>query len=142
MPLLTRLASLWRNLLLKDRVEREFSEEIEAYLEMLVEAKVAEGVEAGEARREALIEIGGVEQVKERVREVRMGYFLETMWQDFRYGLRVLVKSPVTRARHRREHGHLQRRQWPPAQAPAIPRFRAYSGRLAHPAAGELSGHE
>ncbi|MFP5260646.1 MAG: ABC transporter permease [Blastocatellia bacterium] len=95
MPLLTRLASLWRNLTLKDRVEREFSEEIEAYLEMLVEAKVAEGAEAGEARRAALIEIGGVEQVKERVREVRMGYFLETMWQDFRYGLRVLVKSPV-----------------------------------------------
>jgi ABC-type antimicrobial peptide transport system permease subunit len=95
MPLIPRLTSLWRNLLQKDRVEQEFTEEIQAYLEMLTEAKILEGLKPQEARREALIEMGGVEQVKERVREIRMGYFLETMWQDLRYGMRVLVKSPV-----------------------------------------------
>src|SRR5918911_3718967 len=95
MPLTPHLTSLWRNLLHKSRVEQECTEEIQAYLEMQVEAKIMEGLDPAEARREALIELGGVEQLKERVREVRMGYFLETMWQDLRYGLRVLVKSPV-----------------------------------------------
>jgi putative ABC transport system permease protein len=95
MPLIPRLTSLWRNLLHKNRVEQEFTEEIQAYLEMRVEAKMTQGLTPEEARRAALIELGGMEQVKERVREVRMGYFLETMWQDLRYGVRVLVKSPV-----------------------------------------------
>jgi len=87
MPLIPRLASLWRNLLHREKVEREFTEEIQAYLEMLTEAKIMEGLEPPEARRAALIELGGMEQVKERVREVRMGYFLETLWQDLRYGI-------------------------------------------------------
>ncbi|HWS53051.1 MAG TPA: ABC transporter permease [Pyrinomonadaceae bacterium] len=95
MPLIPRLASLWRNLLQRERVEREFNEEIEAYLELLTEAKLREGLGPGEARRAALVELGGVDQVKERVREVRMGHFLETVWQDVRYGARVLLKSPV-----------------------------------------------
>lgn len=37
MPLIPRVASLWRNLLYKNNVERDFTEEIEAYLEMLTE---------------------------------------------------------------------------------------------------------
>src|SRR5918998_6061107 len=95
MPLRPRLASLWRNLRHKNRVEQEFTEEIQAYLEMLIEPKIRAGLKPEEARRRALIELGGMEQVKERVREVRVGYFLETLWQDLRYGMRVLVKSPV-----------------------------------------------
>lgn len=95
MPLTPRLASLWRNLLHKNRVEQEFTEEIRAYLEMLIESKITQGLKPQEARRAALIELGGMEQVKEKVREVRMGYFLETIWQDVRYGMRVLAKSPV-----------------------------------------------
>ena len=95
MPLVPRLASLWRNLLRKNRVEQEFTEEIQAYLEMLIEARIAEGLKPEEARRAALIELGGIEQIKERVREVRMGHFLETLWQDLRYGIRMLTRSPV-----------------------------------------------
>jgi putative ABC transport system permease protein len=95
MPLIPRLASLCRSLLHKNRVEQEFTEEIQAYLEMLIEAKTTAGLTPEEARRAALIELGGMEQVKEKVREVRMGYFLETLWQDLSYGMRVLVKSPV-----------------------------------------------
>jgi predicted permease len=93
MSLLPRLSSLWRNLSNKDRVEQELTEEIRAYLEMLVEAKIKEGLQPAEARRAALIEMGGVEQVKEKVREVRMGHFLETMWQDLRFGARMLTKQ-------------------------------------------------
>lgn len=94
MPIRSRLASLWRNLFQKGRVEQELTEEVEAYLEMLVETKIKEGLQPAEARRAALIEMGGVEQVKEKVREVRMGQTLETMWQDLRYGARMLLKNP------------------------------------------------
>src|SRR5205085_7822416 len=94
MPMTARLASLWRNLLRKDRVEQELTDEVGAYLDLLIEAKVGEGVEPAEARRRALIEIGGVEQVKESVREVRVGHYLETLLQDLRFAGRMLVKQP------------------------------------------------
>jgi hypothetical protein len=55
MPLLARLSSLWRNLFHNARRERELTEEIDAYLEMLVEQKVKEGLDPAEARRAALI---------------------------------------------------------------------------------------
>src|SRR5215216_5371015 len=95
MPIRSSLASLWRNLIQKGRVEQELTEEVEAYLEMLVETKIKEGLKPAEARLAALIEIGGVEQVKESVREVRMGQTLEAIWQDLRYGIRMLVKYPA-----------------------------------------------
>ena len=62
MPLIPRLSSFWRNLFHKDRVEREFTEELQAYLDMLAETKIRQGLTPGEARRNALVELGGVEQ--------------------------------------------------------------------------------
>ena len=94
MPTLPRLYSLWRNLFRKDQVEQELTEELNAYLELLIEAKLKKGLNPAEARRAALIEMGGLEQVKENVREVRMGHLLETIWQDLRYGARMLTKKP------------------------------------------------
>ncbi len=95
MPLLPRLSSLWRNLFRKTRTEQDLTEEIDAYLEMLVEQKINEGLDPAEARRAALIELGGKEQVKEKVREARIGHQLETIWQDLRYATRMLLKHPV-----------------------------------------------
>jgi putative ABC transport system permease protein len=95
MPILPRLSSLWRNLFHKARKEQELTEEIDAYLEMLIEQKIKEGLDPAEARRAALIELGGREQVKEKVREARAGHQLETIWQDLRYALRMLLKQPV-----------------------------------------------
>jgi hypothetical protein len=94
MPLLTRLSSLWRNLIHKDLVEQELAQEVHAYLELLTETKIEKGLNPEEARRAALIELGGVEQVKEGVREVRMGHYFEAMLQDLRYGVRMLAKHP------------------------------------------------
>jgi hypothetical protein len=94
MPLLPRLSSLWRNLFHKARTEQELTEEIEAYLEMLVEQKINEGLNPKEARRAALIELGGNENVKEKIREVSAGHQLETLLQDLRYGLRMLGRNP------------------------------------------------
>ena len=94
MPLMARLSSLWRNLSRKERAEEDLKEEVQAYLDLLIEMRIKEGLTPAKARRAALIEMGGVEQVKESVREVRMGQTLEAIWQDLRYGIRMLVKYP------------------------------------------------
>src|SRR5262247_2977477 len=94
MPLHPRLSSLWRNLFHKSRKGQELTEEIEAYLEMLVEQKIKQGLNPAEARRAALIELGGKEQVKEKVREASAGHQLDTLWQDLRYALRMLGRNP------------------------------------------------
>jgi putative ABC transport system permease protein len=94
MPLLPHLVNLWRNLFRKDQIEEDLTEEVQSYLELVTEMKIKEGLKPEDARRAALIEMGGVEQVKESVREVRMGQTLEAIWQDLRYGIRMLVKYP------------------------------------------------
>ncbi len=94
MPLLPRLSSLWRNLFHKSRKDQELAEEIDAYLELIVEQKINEGLDPAEARRAALIELGGGEQVKEKVREARAGHLIETLWRDLRYGLQMLGRNP------------------------------------------------
>jgi MacB-like periplasmic core domain len=94
MPLLPRLSSLWRNLFRKAQKDQELTDEIEAYLEMLIEQKIKQGLDPKEARRAALIELGGKDQVKEKVREARVGHLVETLWQDLRYGLQMLGRNP------------------------------------------------
>jgi putative ABC transport system permease protein len=84
-----------RNLFRRERVERNLDEEIRSFLDELIEEKVAAGMSPAEARRAAMIEVGGVEQVKERVRETRAGALVETLLQDLRYGLRAMAKNPA-----------------------------------------------
>lgn len=94
MPLMPRLASLWRNVLHRQRSERDLDDEVSAYARLLEDEKVAQGLSREEARRAALVEIGGLEQVKEDVRAIRAGAFLETAWHDARHGLRTLARTP------------------------------------------------
>ncbi len=94
MPLLARFASLWRDVFQRSRVDSDIDEEVRAYARMLAEEKERAGMGAEEARRAAAIEVGGVEQVKERVRDVRLGTFLGTVAADVRYGLRALPRNP------------------------------------------------
>ena len=94
MPLLPRVSSLWRNLFDKANVERELAEELRSHLDLLTEEKIQEGLTPEAARRAALIEIGGVEKVKEDVRDIRHGRLLEDLAQDVRYALRSLRKHP------------------------------------------------
>jgi macrolide transport system ATP-binding/permease protein len=93
MPIFAKARSLLRNLFLARQVEAELDEEVRAHLEMLVEEKVSAGMRLEDARRAARMELGGVDQVKERVHEVRAGHLLETFLQDFRFGARMLFKS-------------------------------------------------
>jgi len=64
---LVRFAGLFR----KERREREFADEMESQLQMHIEDNLRAGMSAEEARREALMKLGGVEQTKEMVRERR-----------------------------------------------------------------------
>ena len=89
-----RVSRLLRNLFRRQRVDLELDEELRAYVEALAEEKRASGMEPGEALRQALIETGGVEQVKENVRDARAGAFLDTLLQDARYAARTLARSP------------------------------------------------
>ncbi len=78
----------------KERVEHELDEELQSYLELLIDEKVQAGVEPGKARRQALIELGGAEQIKTTLRETRHGAGFDTLIQDLRFTLRLLRKSP------------------------------------------------
>src|SRR3954451_11379086 len=95
MPLLRRLASLHRNLFTRKRVERDLDDELRAYLDQLTQERCEAGMGSAEARRSALIELGGLDQVKENVRTERTGHLLEEFLQDFRYGIRTLRKNPA-----------------------------------------------
>src|SRR5262249_4200761 len=92
---LSCIASLLRNLFRKRHAEQELEDEVNSYLELLIERKIERGVDQREAARLSLIEMGGIEQLKERVREVSMGHRLDTLLQDLRYGARTLVENPL-----------------------------------------------
>src|SRR5437868_10138276 len=93
MSLLHRLSSFRRTLFHRASVEQELDEELRAHVQLLVDEKLSRGMDEASARRASLIEVGGIEQVKEQVREVRVGAVVETIWQDLRYGMRALSKS-------------------------------------------------
>ena len=94
MPLLVKVRSLLRNLFVSRRVEVDLDQEVRAHLEMLTEENFRSGMSLQKAQRAARIELGGIEQVKERVREERIGNWLHSVISDCRYGLRQLRKNP------------------------------------------------
>jgi predicted permease len=90
-----RLAALVRNLTRRSRIERELDEELRASVDLLTAQKVRAGQSPDAARREALVELGGIESIKEQVRAVRSGASLETFGQDVRYAVRLLRRYPL-----------------------------------------------
>ena len=94
MPLLVKARSFLRNLFLSRRVEVDLDQEVHSHLEMLTAENIRAGMPPHEAQRAARIELGGIEQVKEQVREVGIGNWLRSVISDCRYGLRQLRKSP------------------------------------------------
>jgi predicted permease len=88
------LATLFRNLSRHGAVERDLDEEVHAHLELLVDEYRATGMEDAAARRAARLELGGTGQVKDAVRDVRRGIWLERFWQDLRYALRTFRRNP------------------------------------------------
>jgi putative ABC transport system permease protein len=91
----TRLRHFVRNLLRRDRVERELTDEVDGYADLLIEEKVAQGMSRDEASRTVRLEIGRVEHIKEHVRDVRVGAWLDALRQDVRFGVRTLLRRPA-----------------------------------------------
>jgi hypothetical protein len=76
------------------RREREFAEELESHLALHIEDNLRAGMSPEEARRQALIKLGGVTWTRELHREQRGLPMLETLLQDLRFGVRILLKNP------------------------------------------------
>jgi predicted permease len=91
---LTRWRALWRNLRHPDRVERDLHDELHATLDLLVDEKVAAGLDPREARRRAMIELNRIEPIKEQVRDVRAGILMDTLLQDLKYAVRHMRRAP------------------------------------------------
>ena len=94
MPIWRRLRAVWNNLRRKQRVESELDAEIRSYREMLEDERAHDGAPPEVARREALLELGGAEQIKEEVRDVRAGASLESIGIELRQSLRGLRRNP------------------------------------------------
>jgi putative ABC transport system permease protein len=94
MPLVVRVRSFLRNQFLSRRVDVDLDLEVHSHLELLIAENIRAGMPPHEAQRAARIELGGIEQVKEQVREVRIGDWVRAAISDCRYGLRQLRKNP------------------------------------------------
>jgi predicted permease len=77
-----------------DRRDQEFAAEMESHLQMHIEEKMRSGMTYEEARRDAVLKLGGVEQITQAYRERRGLPLVETLVLDIVYGLRVLRKNP------------------------------------------------
>jgi putative ABC transport system permease protein len=87
---LARFFGVWD----RGRREREFAQELESHLAMHVDDNLRTGMSPEEARRVALLTLGGVTQARELHREQRGLPMLGVLFQDLRFGARILVKNP------------------------------------------------
>lgn len=95
MSALSRLRSLWRNLVHRDRVDSELDEELRAVFDLLIAEKAAAGMRADEARRAAAIELGRLDTIKTGVQQARAGALAGAFVQDVRYAARLLRRNPL-----------------------------------------------
>ena len=95
MRLIRRLANTCRTIFRKGRLEQELRDELHGAEETLRDRYLAAGMREDEARRSARLALGGVEPVKEALRDVRAGAQLERILADARYALRTLRKAPA-----------------------------------------------
>ena len=90
---ISRFRFFLRRDLLAQRRTSEFDEELQFHVAQATAAKIAQGMTPEEARRNALIEFGGVEQARERCQEQEPGWWIDTLLQDMRYALRGFRRS-------------------------------------------------
>src|SRR5215475_10082942 len=87
---LRRVRGLWRS----ETIHQEITDELQFHIDMRVEENIRRGMSPDEARRDAERSFGNLTRIKEQGYDVRGGRWLETVWQDLRYGMRILLKNP------------------------------------------------
>src|SRR5881394_2390828 len=95
MSLLRSLSDGLRFLFRKEQVSRELDEELGGFLEMAVDEKMKRGMSRKDALRAVRLERGSLDVTKEIVWSARWESFVETLWRDLRFAVRVLRKNPV-----------------------------------------------
>jgi putative ABC transport system permease protein len=95
MPLSVKVRSFLQGLFSSRRLEADLDHEVHSHLDLLTEENMRAGMSKHEAQRAARIELGGIEQVKEQVREERIGNWLRSVLSDCRFAFRQLRKSPT-----------------------------------------------
>ena len=91
------MRAMWKRLLglvRRNHADEDFSAELEAHLALHIDAGVRAGMSQNEARRQALILLGGAEQTRQAHRDGRGVLWLENFAQDVRYGMRTLRRAP------------------------------------------------
>src|SRR5262249_12839584 len=86
--------AMLRWLIFRRAAERELDADIQSFIDLSAAEKARSGVPPGEARRQAILEIGGAEQAKERVRRYRHRGLLDEIGREFRHALRIFGRSP------------------------------------------------
>src|SRR5438046_5747834 len=85
-----RLCSLFG----REQVEKDLSDELRDHLERKTKEYRGRGMTQEEARRRARLDLGGIEQTKEKCRDARRVNWIQDFIQDLRYGLRMLRRFP------------------------------------------------
>ena len=83
----------WRRLIRRDAIEHELDAELRYDVDRRVDDFIASGLSREDARRAAILEFGGLDQIKERCRDARGTRWLEDVLADVRYALRLLGKD-------------------------------------------------
>jgi predicted permease len=83
-----------RSLFHRTKADQELADELGDHLELKTQQYISQGMASEEARRSAVLEMGGLEKRKEECRDARQITWLQDLVQDVRYGLRILGKSP------------------------------------------------
>lgn len=98
MTLLRRFASVVRWLLRREKAEQALNDELQTFIDLSATEKMRHGIPPVEARRLAALELGGLDQVKERVRTNRHGALLDEVGGDLRYTFRTFGRNPAVTA--------------------------------------------
>ncbi len=85
----------WQRLWNKKELERQLDKELRFHLEQYTDDLMARGLEPAEAARRARVMFGGTEQTKEQCRDARGTRWLEDLWRDLRYAIRMLWQTPT-----------------------------------------------